>query len=298
MTQAAYKSIFVVGTARERAENFETYFAFSTRHSGELIESEKDLVRKREKLKWFQDNPVRSNRPLPDPQSFYRNYVELEDDPRTMDRKTLLLTCVYKFARHEWVGITGAWDATPTLAQARRLEDKISRHHLAEEFCHVRLFHEMFRTMQLEDVKWVPLGPKMQAVYRAFPYFPSWILDGPAFVTELMGIVFYRHFDALLDETFADEPEARDRIRALLREITIDEVAHAGQRRNFVGPRGTIFAKIILRPLFKAFFHDIPGSALLFDVDRMIADARGFDYSLIAPDMMALSWVPSYCRTG
>lgn len=108
MAHAAYKSIFAVGTAQERAENFKTYFAFSTRHSGELIETEKYLVRKREKLKWFQDNPVRSSRPLPDPQAFYRNYVEIKDDPKTMDRKTLLLTCVYKFARHEWVGVTGA----------------------------------------------------------------------------------------------------------------------------------------------------------------------------------------------
>jgi hypothetical protein len=293
---AAYRSIFAVGTERERAENFETYFAFSTGHSGEIIEADKDLVKKRAKLKWFQDNPVRSRRPLPDPAAFYRNYVEMHDDPKTLDKRTLLLTCVYKFARHEWVGITGAWDATPSIAHAQKLEDRISRYHLAEEFCHVRLFHEMFRTMQLEDVKWVPLGPFMQGVYRMFPYLPGWLMDAPAFVTELMGVVFYRHFDALIDECFADEPEARDRIRALLREITVDEVAHAGQRRNFIGPKGTVFAKIIVRPLFKAFFHDIAGSELVFDVEKMIKDAQDFDYSMIEPDMLAKSWVPSYCR--
>ncbi|MBY0511476.1 MAG: hypothetical protein K2P94_15160 [Rhodospirillaceae bacterium] len=296
MTRAAYRSIFAVGTAQERAENFETYFAFSTKHSGEIIEADKDLVNKRATLKWFQDNPVRSKKPLPDPQAFYRNYVDLKDDPKTLDKRTLLLTCVYKFARHEWVGITGAWDATPPIAQARNLEDRIGRYHLAEEFCHVRLFHEMFRTMQLEDVVWQPLGPVMQTIYRMFPYFPGWMMDAPAFVTELMGIVFYRHLDGLLDEYFGDEPEARDRIRALLREITVDEVAHAGQRRNFIGPAGTVFAKIIVRPLFKAFFHDIPGSELVFNVEQMIKDAQDFDYSLVAPDMMAQSWVPSYCR--
>ncbi len=293
----AYRSIFAVGTAQERVENFETYFAFSTRHSGELIEADKDLVRKREKLKWFQDNPVRSNKPLANPDVFYRNYVEMHDDPKAMDKRTLLLTCVYKFARHEWVGITGAWDATPPIAKARTLEDKISRYHLAEEFCHVRLFHEMFRTMQLDKVEWVPLGPVMQAVYRTFPYFPGWMMDAPAFVTELMGIVFYRHLDGVLDEYFADEPEARDRMRALLREITVDEVAHAGQRRNFIGPMGTVFAKIIVRPLFKAFFKDIAGSELIFDIEQMIKDAQDFDYSMIESDMMDQSWVPSYCRS-
>ena len=296
MSHAVYRSIFANGSPEERAENFKTYFAFSTKLSGELIESDKDLVLKRAKLKWFQDNPVRSKKPLPDADKFYRNYVEMHDDPNTLDKRTLLLTCVYKFARHEWVGVTGAWDATPTLAQSRNLEDKISRYHLAEEFCHVRLFHEMFRTMQLEEVQWVPLGPAMQAVYRMFPYLPGFILDPPAFITELMGIVFYRHFDALLDEYFADEPEARDRIRALLREITVDEVSHAGQRRNFIGPKGTAFAKMTLRPLFKTFFKDIKGSELVFDVERMIKDAEEFDYSMIEPDMMAQSWVPSYCR--
>ena len=138
----------------------------------------------------------------------------------------------------------------------------------------------------------------MQAVYRMFPYLPGFILDPPAFITELMGIVFYRHFDALLDVYFGEEPEARDRIRALLREITVDEVSHAGQRRNFIGPKGTAFAKLTLRPLFKAFFHDIKGCELIFDVERMIKDAEEFDYSLIEPEMMAQSWVPSYCLIG
>src|SRR5205085_1691343 len=103
------------------------------------------LSRKRERLAYFRNNPVRSRKPLPDPALFYRNYVNLADDPKTFDRKTLLLTCIYKFARHEWVGITGAWDATPDLARSKDLTDKISRYHLAEEFCHVRFFHEMFR---------------------------------------------------------------------------------------------------------------------------------------------------------
>jgi hypothetical protein len=294
----SYRSIFARSTAAERAENFRTYFEFSRRQSGELLEADKDLVTKRERLAALQKTPVRSRRPLPDPEAFYRNYVTLRDPPESLDRRTLLLTCVYKFARHEWVGITGAWEATPTLANSKHLTDKISRYHLAEEFCHIRLFHEMFRTMQLDKVEWKPLGPLMQRVYRFFPYLPGFLLDAPAFVTELMGVVFYRHLDRVLDDVFADEPEARDRIRALLREITVDEVAHVGQRRNFLGPIGVVYARLLIAPLFRAFFHDIPESRLLFDVDRMIRDASAFDYSLMAPDMVRQSWVPSYCTTG
>ena len=295
MAGATYRSIFSPSTTVERAANFETYFIFSRALSGVLEEADQNLSRKREALKAFQTNAVRSRKALPDPALFYRNYVDLVDDPSTFDRKTLLLTCIYKFARHEWVGISGAWAATPDFANSKTLTDKISRYHLAEEFCHVRFFHEMFRCMQLENVEWRPLGPVMQRVYQIFPYLPGWLLDAPAFVTELMGIVFYVHVDAVLDDVFADEPEVRDRIRALLHEIMVDEVAHAGQRRNFIGPLGMRFARLLVGPLFRAFFKDIPESKLLFDVDRMIADAHAFDYSLVPADMVAKSWVPSYC---
>jgi hypothetical protein len=291
----SYRSIFARSTAAERAQNFRTYFAFSCEQSGELLEDDKDLVLKRDRLAAMQSAPVRSRQPLRDPEAFYRNYVTLRDAPESLDRKTLLLTCIYKFARHEWVGITGAWDATPTLANSKNLTDKISRYHLAEEFCHIRLFHEMFRTMHLDRVEWQSLGPFMQRVYRIFPYFPGFLLDAPAFVTELMGVVFYQHLDRAIQDVFADEPEARDRMRELLREITVDEIAHVGQRRNFIGPLGLIYARLLVRPLFRAFFHDIPESRLLFDVDHMIKDGLDFDYSLISSDMVEQSWVPSYC---
>lgn len=292
-----YRSIFTRSTAAERDENFRNYFEFSRRQSGELIEADKDLATKRERLRAMQNVPIRSRRPLSDPDAFYRNYVSLRDPVEALDRKTLLLTCIYKFARHEWVGTTGAWDATPSLADSKKLTDKISRYHLAEEFCHIRLFHEMFRTMQLDRVEWVPPGQIMRRVYRLFPHLPGFLLDAPAFVTELMGAIFYRHLDRAFDDIFADEAEARERLRALLREIVIDEVAHVGQRRNFLGPVGILYARLLVVPLFRVFFHDIPESRFLFDVDQMIRDGLDFDYSLVAGDMVEQSWVPSYCCT-
>jgi hypothetical protein len=290
-----YRSIFARSTAAEREENFRTYFEFSRGQSGELIEADKDLVTKRARLAEFQSTRVLSRKPLPDPEAFYRNCVTLRDRPEALDRKTLLLTCIYKFARHEWVGVTGAWNATPTLAQSRDITDKISRYHLAEEFCHIRLFHEMFETMRLDAVEWVPLGPFMQRVYQIFPYLPGFLLDAPAFVTELMGIVFYRHLDRVFDDVFADEPEACARLHELLREIMLDELAHVGQRRNFIGPLGVIYARLLIVPLFRAFFHDIPEAAHLFDVKQMIKDGLAFDYSLVGAEMAEQSWVPSYC---
>ena len=100
-----HRSIFSPAGVRERAENFEDYWLYTQRNDGEIIEDQRDLTRKRELRARLQARAVRSRAPLADPDTFYRNCVELHDDPRTLDRKTLLLTFLYKFARHEWVGI-------------------------------------------------------------------------------------------------------------------------------------------------------------------------------------------------
>lgn len=70
----------------------------------------------------------------------------MQDDPSSLNRMTLLLTGIYKFARYDWVGNKGAWDVVPNMANSHSVEDNIRCVHFAEEFCHVRLFDEMLRT--------------------------------------------------------------------------------------------------------------------------------------------------------
>ena len=294
-SNSRYRSIFTPRSRRERRENFESYYEFTVRRDGEVLEAERDLTRKREILAAFRANPVRSRKPLADPESFYRNYVKLRDDPEKMDRKTLLLTFLYKFARHEWVGITAAWSRVPPIPKAKTTTEKISKYHLCEEFSHIRLFHEMFRTFHLDRVEWVPLGKWMSRVYRVFPWMPEAVMSPPAFVSELMGLTLYLAIDARLQEIFADEPEARDRCRALLREIMTDEMGHVGQRRNYIGPIGLKVSWWMIEPMFRAFYRDIPESRLLFDIEEMIAQGKAFDYGIMPPDVIAKSWIPSYC---
>lgn len=295
MTSTKYLSIFSPATKEERAKNFANYWEFTQQHGGQLLESDRDLEKKRARLKFFRDHPVRLRQPLADPEAFYRNYVEMQDDPKSMDRLTLMLTCIYKFARHEWVGIKGAWDVIPDMANSHKIEDKISRVHLAEEFCHVRLFNEMLLTCGLDKVEWVPLGPIKEKIYEQFPKFPGFIMDSPAFVTELMGVTFYCHLYRLFDEILAEEPEVRGRLKELLDEITIDEVAHVGQRRNFVGPVGMSVSKALIKPFYTLFFRDIPEIKQLLDVDQMIKDGVAFDFNELPDHMIERSWIPSYC---
>ncbi len=290
-----YRSVFSPSTTMEREDNFESYWQFTQQHGGTLFEGDKDLEKKRKTLKAFKENPVQLRTPLADPELFYRNYVEMKDDPATLDRKTAMLTCIYKFARHEWVGIKGAWDVIPDMENSHTVEDKISRVHLAEEFCHVRLFDEILRTFGLDRVEWVPLTPVMEKVYEIFPKLPGVLMDSPAFVTELMGVTFYFHLHALFDDVLADEPEVCERVKALLDEITIDEIAHVGQRRNFIGPIATKVSKALVGPFYTMFFNDIPEFKQLFDVKQMIKDGKSFDFNNVPEHMIEHSWIPSYC---
>ncbi len=296
MSTIKYRSIFTVATDQQRKENFDDYWIFTQQHGGELLEEEKDLLKKRARLEYFQNNPVKLRIPLTNPDAFYRNYITMVDDPQSLDRLTLMLTGIYKFARHEWVGIKGAWNVSPEMANARNLQDKISRVHLAEEFCHVRLFDEMLKTCGLEKVEWVPLSPWKEKVYEIFPKLPSFLLDAPAFVTELMGVTFYCHLDKLFDDVLADEPEVRERLKVLLDEITIDETAHVGQRRNFVGTQGIKVSKWLVKPFYTLFFNDIPEVGLLFDVKQMIKDGENFDFNDLDKHIVERSWIPSYCK--
>jgi hypothetical protein len=296
MSTAKYRSIFTVATEQQRKENFDDYWVFTQQHGGELLEEEKDLLKKRAKLQYFLDNPVKLRTPLANPDAFYRNYITMVDDPATLDKKTLMLTGIYKFARHEWVGIKGAWEYAPSIADSRTLQDKISRVHLAEEFCHVRLFDEMLKTCGLDSVEWVPLSPWKEKVYEFFPKLPGFLLNAPAFITELMGVTFYCHLNKLFDDVLADEPEVRERLKALLDEITIDEAAHVGQRRNFVGAGGIKVSKWLVKPLYTMFFKDIPEVGILFNVEQMIKDGEKFDFNQLSVHIVEQSWIPSYCK--
>jgi len=291
------RSIFAPATARERDDNFDSYWSYLRRRDGELLEVERALGAKQRVLARFQEQAVRSRRPLTAPERFYRNYVTMRDDPRTLDRPTLLLTFLYKFARHEWVGISAAWDATPTLVDSVHLTDKISRYHLAEEFCHMRLFHEMFATFRLDAVDWVPLSPWVKRAYSMFTRMPPSLMASAAFVSELMGLTVYLHVDEILDEILADEPEARQRVRELLYEIAVDELGHVGLRRNYMGALSCRVAKGMVRPMFYLFFRGMPEAALLFDVRRMMQEAEAFDYGTIPPALLSGTWVPSYCQS-
>src|SRR5262245_48297492 len=99
--QARFRSIFTPSTREERNANFKSYLAHLEAQDGEILVEERDLAIRRARRARIQVNPVRARCPLPDPARFYRNALRLRDDPRLLDRRTLLATFLYKFAWHE-----------------------------------------------------------------------------------------------------------------------------------------------------------------------------------------------------
>jgi len=290
----SYGSLFGRSTTEARHDNWTSYLDFIRKTSGELLEADRDLTHKRELLKRLSEPAVRTRQPLASAEAFYRNCDKLRDDPRSVDKKTLTLTCIYKFARHEWTGSEAAWSAVPNLDQCDNVRTRIARYQLAEEFCHVRLFGEMFKTCHLDRVEWIPMPRLMRWFYAAIARFPWAILGAPALASELMGVAFYFHLKPLLDEVFADEPEALAQLQRLLEVITLDELSHIGHRRNYLGAVAIRAARRLLSPMIRSYFADISESRLLFNIDKMVRDALEFDYNLLPPRILERIWIPSY----
>lgn len=297
-----HRSIFSPCTPAERAANFEEYWARLLERSGELLEAERDLTKKKARLAYYRENPVRSRKPLPDPGAFHRNSARLTDDPASVEPKALLLANIFRFAYHEWSAVSEGWTSTVPLARARTVVERITRLHCCEEICHGRLFLEMMRTFHLEGLEWPSVDPATARAYRVIPRLPEALLSQAALISELLGVVFYRHVDSLFDDLLQGEPEARDRVRALLDDIMADEIAHIGLRRNFIGPLGLKLTPRLIEPLCGWFFGEMlgnmPRGRKPMDNALMVEQALAFHYEGIPERVLERSWVPSYCRAG
>jgi len=66
----SYRSIFSPSRGRERIDNFDGYWAYTLQRDGEILEEEKDLIKKKDLMARYQADPVRSRNPLPNPELF------------------------------------------------------------------------------------------------------------------------------------------------------------------------------------------------------------------------------------
>ena len=211
------------------------------------------------------------------------------------DRRLLALTAIYKFASHEAAGIRAAWLATPSWERCRNLTDRITRYHLCEEFCHLRLFAEMFKVFAL-GVEWPLFSWPMRTTYAAFARCPNWVLAPIAFGSEIMGMMFYRHIWRVLEEVFATEPEALERVARI---VGRDHGRRTGTHRRapeLSRPYRCHVRAQVLPVMMRRFFADIPEAEVILDVNQMVQEALVFDYSGIDAAITERAWIPAYCQ--
>jgi hypothetical protein len=276
---ACYKVIFAPASPSDRSRAFEDYWAYLLTRDGALQEEAQSLEYKTDYYRGLQRRPVCAQQPLTQAQTMAElaDLLATRHSPQA-DRRLLALTAIYKFASHEAAGIRAAWQSTPSWERCRNLTDRITRYHLCEEFCHLRLFAEMFKVCGLR-VDWPPLSWPMRTAYGAFARFPDWLLAPVAFGSEVMGMTFYRHIWRALEEIFAAEPEVLGRMHELLGEIMVDELGHIGERRSFLGNPGVKVARKVLPAMMRQFFARIPEVEGILDIDQMVHEALTFDYS-------------------
>jgi hypothetical protein len=291
-----YGAIFAPASRPERNRAFEAYWAYLLIRDGALQEEAQSLEHKTNYYQGLQTRPLRTRLPLTPAKTMAElSHLLATQSSSDHDRRLLVLTLVYKFASHEAAGIREAWRATPCWEDCRNLTDRITRYHLCEEFCHLRLFAEMFKVCFL-DVEWPSLSWPLRTAYRGFAHCPDWLLAPIAFGSEVMGMIFYRHLWRLLDEVFATDPEVLARLHELLAEIMDDELGNIGERRSFLGTAGVRFAREVLPMMMRQFFASIPEATMLLDVERMVHEALAFDYSGIDAGITARAWIPTYCQ--
>ena len=291
-----YKAIFAPVSRSDRLRAFEDYWAHLLLRDGVLQEAVQSLECKTRYYQGLQTRPVQARQPLTSARTMAQLAQQLaSQDVARVDRRLLVLTAIYTFACHEAAGIQAAWKSTPPWEQCRDLTDRITRYHLCEEFCHLRLFAEMFKVFGL-GVDWPVLSWPMRTAYAAFTHFPGWVLAPVAFASEVMGMMFYRHIWRVLAEAFAAEAQALARVHELLAEIMVDELGHIGERRSFLAKPGVTFARQVLPVMMRKFFADIPEAGVILDVQQMVREALAFDYSDIDTAITGRAWIPAYCQ--
>jgi hypothetical protein len=148
-----YRGIFAPTSLADRRRAFEDYWAYPLERDGALHEEAQALEHKTGYYQRLQARPLQARHSLTSVQTMAALADQIASQCRPqVDRRLLVLTAICKFASHE-AGRRAAWLATPSWKHCRNLTDRITRYHLCEEFCHLRLFAEMFKVFAL-DVEW------------------------------------------------------------------------------------------------------------------------------------------------
>jgi len=233
--------------------NFEAYWAYSLQHDGDYFKMRKILSRRETRSPASRLILFGRSDHWPIPPAFYRNHVTMRDNPTPSIADPPPDIPLRSLRRHEYVGISSACGGTEPIAEVP-IDDRKDR--LIIISARNSITAAFFRRCSGPSSRprgICPLGKWMSPRVSHLPLFPEAAARAPAFVSELMGLTVYQHIDGVLDDTLHDEPEARERVRTLLRGSDDRRARPCRSRRNFLGHLGLRVAHRMVESMYRAF---------------------------------------------
>ena len=205
-----------------------------------------------------------------DRDSFFR-YLNRKPDGY-LDPKVVWLLGASKVNRSEKFGI----ELSLKLGEGREAPSEFLNHIALQEFYHTRILLECCRSVGL-DVEILPPAPMMRAMTNLMARLPERPRLPLTLTSEIVGCVFF----ALLLENIAcfDEgPEVRERLRALMRDILIDEIGHVAYCRSGLSNPEIAFARALLPLMQRTLLNDMPEYVQIAgSVEAFSERVRNFD---------------------
>ncbi len=232
------------------------YRAYLDERDGEIDVGAR-LLSKREK--WFQEieaNPVRWLQPL-DVETFERNLEKFVD--RDLDPLMLFLLIALKTNRIE----AYAADLAESSGKIDRAgADSPDAYINTEEIYHTRVLQNIAHCFGI-DIDMGSPTLTQRLLVRSMLKLPRDTTLPTILAGELMATVCFRLLMEKAETLLAAQPEVRDRVVLLLREIMTDELGHVAYCRSKLGPLGIRMAHLLSPVVVTGMLRDLPEVAAL-----------------------------------
>ncbi len=277
--------IFSEQSAAERSLFVDRYLQFLHERDGALDRQQGRLSRREQRLAELAADPIRrSGAAVVDQRTYEENAVERDVAEQGLDRWTLWAICVSKCSRMEEYAVRYLQESGRSRAGAD--DDPYTFIDLEERY-HGRMLESVHQVIGITP-RWrkPPLLSRLGLL--AILAVPRAIANITILCGEIIGVATFLLLLQSARALCADQPLARERIEAILREILTDEVGHVLFLRSQLGPVRLAIARLLLPIIARSLISGYPemrwlyGSKQLLDAildpdlfDRVLTEVGG-----------------------
>lgn len=249
----------------ERTRRLESYLGFLRERDGETDVGKRTLSQREPWIKTIAASPVRYRGQID--RSALDRYLRERPGP-DVDPKVLWVLATAKANRVEHYGVT-----LDFALHGERVAQRYGAHMAfidLEEFYHTRILRESVRVFDF-DLDLEPPKTFTRFFAEVVVRSPHWLRLVTALCGELFGSVAFQMLWEKIS-LFDDDPEAAARLRALMREILIDEMGHAAYGHAMLGKAGIRTVRTFVPMVASYFLSDLPEFAHLAGGRRAFLD--------------------------